>query len=75
MQTVTQVFKALFVWMGVPQISIDQVLGYEEQKCLCRDPKCQGVKARLAAEFHLVKNADGQLAAEPVRSSIVRPAG
>lgn len=69
----TQVFKRLFAWMGIPQITVDQVMGYEEVPCVCKDPKCQGVRARLAAEFHIVKNPNGQFAAEPVRGRIQAP--
>lgn len=72
MESLTNIFKSLFVWMGVPQLAVDQVLGYEEVPCLCKDPKCQGIRARLSAEFHVVRNAQGQLAAEPVRSGARR---
>jgi hypothetical protein len=64
---ITLIFKRLFGWMGVPQVATDQLLGYEEVPCICKDPRCSGVRARLSAEFHVVKNKDGQLAAEQVK--------
>lgn len=72
MDELTGIFKALFVWMGIPQITIDQVLGYQEVPCLCKDTTCQKVRVRLTAEFHVVKNAQGQLSAQPVRSGILK---
>jgi len=56
--------------MGVSQIAVDQILGYEEVVCLCKQPNCQRVRARLTTEFHIVKNSNGQLAAEPVQKRI-----
>lgn len=67
------IFKRLFAWMGIPQITVDQVMGYEEVVCLCKDPRCQKVRARLSAEFHVVKNQDGTFAAEPIRGRITAP--
>lgn len=66
MSELTAIFKTLLVWMGVPQIASDQVLGYEERPCLCKNPACQGTRMMLAQEFHVVRNPNGQLAAEPI---------
>lgn len=72
----TPAFKRVLLWCGIPEITIDQVLGYREERCTCGDLKCQGVRARIAMDLHILKEADGSFSAKPVQdraSSIVLP--
>lgn len=72
----TQAFKRTLIWCGIPEITIDQVLGYREERCMCGDPKCQGVRARIAMDLHILKDADGSLRATPIEDkarSLVLP--
>lgn len=62
----TNALKSVLIWCGIPQITIDQVLGYREGRCLCGDPRCQGVKATIHMDLHVLKEASGDFRACPV---------
>ena len=67
MMPFTPAFKKVLLWCGIPEITIDQVLGYREEVCLCKDPRCQKVRARIAMDLHILKEADGSFTAKPVQ--------